>query len=99
MLFIFQGLWQLSYSGGNFVGPSVAGVLVEEWGYRGLASVFFVLYGVVALCNVVVHAAVAAVMVRKEGRDEEDRDHISGRIPTIGNGLAGQDFALNLSRC
>ena len=46
---MLAGIWQLSYSGGNFLGPLVSGVLVEFLGFRATSTVFFALYAAAAV--------------------------------------------------
>ncbi len=48
---MYLGIWQFSFSSGNFVGPTVAGFTVAEWGFRSTASLLFVLYCAMVMIN------------------------------------------------
>ncbi len=47
------GLWTTSFYLGNFVGPTVAGTLVQSMGFRVTTTVFCALYLVMAAGDVV----------------------------------------------
>ena len=40
-LYMFQGMWTASFFLGNFAGPTVAGFLVERFGFRFTTFIFF----------------------------------------------------------
>ena len=44
LLLIILGLWLSGFSFGNFVGPTIAGALVQAKGFRFTTVVFFILY-------------------------------------------------------
>ena len=37
-------MWSSSFYFGNFVGPTVAGIIVEEYGFQSTTLIFFSLY-------------------------------------------------------
>lgn len=52
-LLSFSGLWLSVFSLGNFVGPTISGVLVQVKGFRFTTLIFFVLYLVMLLFDII----------------------------------------------
>ncbi len=50
------------------MGPSIAGILVEEFGFRPTASLFFIIYSYMALLNIVIHLLSVLLIVRKRDK-------------------------------
>ena len=50
---IFTGIWLSAFALGNFVGPTVAGLLVNEIGFRRTTFIFFVLYVAMAVLDAI----------------------------------------------
>ena len=44
MIILIIGIWLSAFSLGNFVGPTIAGALVESQGFRTTTLIFFILY-------------------------------------------------------
>ena len=51
-IFLFTGIWLSAFSLGNFVGPTIAGALVETEGFRNTTLIFFFLYLVMLLLDI-----------------------------------------------
>jgi len=49
--FVVLGVWLSAFSLGNFVGPTLAGFLVQTQGFRGTTTVFFSLYAIMILVD------------------------------------------------
>ena len=49
---IIIGIWLSAFSLGNFVGPTIAGALVETEGFRNTTLIFFALYLVMLVLDV-----------------------------------------------
>lgn len=49
---MISGIWLSAFSLGNFVGPTIAGALVQTEGFRTTTLVFFVLYAVMCLVDI-----------------------------------------------
>ena len=49
---VISGVWLSAFSLGNFVGPTIAGCLVQTQGFRMTTLVFFVLYALMILVDV-----------------------------------------------
>lgn len=47
----FIGIWLSAFSLGNFVGPTIAGALVETEGFRNTTLIFFSLYLVMLILD------------------------------------------------
>ncbi len=43
-MFGILGMWSTSFYLGNFLGPTIAGFLVDAWGFRQSTVVFFSLF-------------------------------------------------------
>ena len=52
ILFLSTGIWLSAFSLGNFVGPTIAGALVETEGFRNTTLIFFFLYLVMLLLDI-----------------------------------------------
>ncbi len=54
MLFslVILGMWSASFYLGNFVGPTLAGILVESWGFRKSSLLFWCLYLIITVVDV-----------------------------------------------
>jgi len=46
-------MWSSSFYFGNFVGPTVAGIMVESFGFRSTTLVFFSLYLFIILVDAI----------------------------------------------
>jgi MFS family permease len=44
LFFSISGLWTTAFYFGNFLGPTVAGVVVQTWGFRWAAALFALIY-------------------------------------------------------
>ena len=51
VLFNIPGMWSTSFYLGNFVGPTGAGVLVDNFGFRSTTIVFFGIYTFILLVD------------------------------------------------
>ena len=49
----FSGLWLSVFSLGNFVGPTISGVVVQVKGFRFTTMIFFVLYLLMLLFDII----------------------------------------------
>ena len=49
---IYLGMWSASFYIGNFIGPTVAGFLVDAYGFKWTTMVFFGLYGFILLVDI-----------------------------------------------
>ena len=47
------GMWSTSFYLGNFLGPTLAGILVDAWGFRTSSVFFWSLYPVVSIINII----------------------------------------------
>jgi MFS family permease len=45
------GVWLSAFSLGNFVGPTLAGFLVQTQGFRGTTTIFFGLYALMIVID------------------------------------------------
>ena len=51
--FMISGIWLSAFSLGNFIGPTIAGVLVDKYGFRDTTLVFCILYLVGIIIDVI----------------------------------------------
>ena len=51
MVFV-PGMWSASFYIGNFIGPTVAGFLVDAYGFQWTTIVFFGLYGFILIVDI-----------------------------------------------
>merc|ERR1740124_1881984 len=49
---MISGIWLSAFSLGNFVGPTIAGALVETEGFRNTTMIFFALYCLMLVLDV-----------------------------------------------
>ena len=63
----FLGMWSSSFFLGNFVGPTVSGILVDYYGFRMTTLVFFVVY----LVNIFVDVGELFFTIRSRRREYE----------------------------
>ena len=61
---MISGLWLSAFSLGNFIGPTIAGELVERYGFQYASFVFFILFTLVLIKDVI-EAVVEIVQSRK----------------------------------
>ena len=50
-LVTLKGMWSSTFYFGNFVGPTVAGFIVENFGFRTTTLVFFCLYAFIIVLD------------------------------------------------
>ena len=50
-LFSFKGIWLSAFSLGNFVGPTIAGILVQTQNFQTTTLIFFSLYVVMVIID------------------------------------------------
>lgn len=50
---MFTGMWSTSFYFGNFVGPTAAGFMVDEYGFRNTTMLFFAFYALFFLIDLV----------------------------------------------
>ena len=51
-MFSIAGIWLSAFSLGNFVGPTIAGALVQTEGFRNTTLIFFFLYLVMLVLDI-----------------------------------------------
>lgn len=51
ILFWFEGIWSTVFYFSNFIGPSIAGTLVQHFGFRTTTSIFPIIYVINLLIN------------------------------------------------
>jgi MFS family permease len=67
----YLGIWLSAFSLGNFVGPTIAGVLVQTQGFRATTMVFFVLYAVMIVIDLM-----EAVRTSRRGRIQSQYENL-----------------------
>ena len=51
-MFNITGIWLSAFSLGNFVGPTIAGALVQTEGFRNTTLIFFALYLIMLILDI-----------------------------------------------
>ena len=64
------GIWMSSFALGNFVGPTIGGIVVQEVGFQYTTLVFFVLYSIMLLTDIV-QAIVYVAKSRNQSQYEQ----------------------------
>ena len=68
---LISGMWSTSFYLGNFLGPTIAGFLVDAYGFR-TASIFFFCFFVVIVCIDILELGYNVKMKRFKESEEYD---------------------------